>query len=194
MQTLEICKHNLCGFFNVVNQLQICDNEDFTLDSIYKERERFSLVTNLNILPSKVIWILCEIVRIAEDRSLIIRPGFANNEEIQGLEDYEVIIDDETNRKLVCADCADLQDLKLPFMAHKSSSGVIGIAYIQIKMLKAQLILMPLATILAAAMAKCCANSALTISIDGTAIIMLGRRPACCGAACACGAKDFGIC
>jgi Leucine-rich repeat (LRR) protein len=148
MQTLEICKHNLCGFFNVVNQLQICDNEDFTLDSVYKERERFSLVTNLNILPSKVIWILCEIVRIAEDGSLVIRPGFANNEEIQGLDDYEVIIDDETNRKLVCADCADLQDLKLPFMAHKSSSGVIGIAYIQIKMLKAQLMKDPLAMVL----------------------------------------------
>ena len=148
MQTLEICKHNLCGFFNVVNQLQICDNENFTLDSVYKERERFSLVTNLNILPSKVIWILCEIVRIAEDGSLVIRPGFANNEEIQGLDDYEVIIDDETNRKLVCADCADLQDLKLPFMAHKSSSGVIGIAYIQIKMLKAQLMKDPLAMVL----------------------------------------------
>jgi Leucine-rich repeat (LRR) protein len=148
MQTLEICKHNLCGFFNVVNQLQICDNEDFTLDSVYKERERFSLLKNLNILPSKVIWILCEIVRIAEDRSLVIRLGFANNEEIQGLEDYMVVIDDTTNRKLVCADCADLQDLKLPFMAHKSSSGVIGIAYIQIKMLKAQLMKDPLAMIL----------------------------------------------
>lgn len=38
METLEICKHNLCGFFNTANQLQICDNDDFTLDTIYKER------------------------------------------------------------------------------------------------------------------------------------------------------------
>jgi len=148
METLEICKHNLCGFFNTPNQLQICDNEDFTLDSVYKEIQRYSLVKNLNILPSKVIWILCEIVHISEDGSLVIRPGFANNEEIQGLEDYMVVIDDETNRKLVCADCADLQDLKLPLLAHKSSSGVIGIAYIQIKMLKAQLMKDPLAMIL----------------------------------------------
>jgi Leucine-rich repeat (LRR) protein len=147
MQTLEICKHNLCGFFNT-NQLQICDNEDFTLDSVYKEIQRYSLVTTLNILPSKVIWILCEIVRIAEDGSLVIRPGFANNEEIKGLDDYRVIIDDETNRKLVCADCADLQELKLPLLAHTSSSDVIGIAYIQIKMLKAQLMKDPLAMIL----------------------------------------------
>jgi hypothetical protein len=45
-------------------------------------------------------------------------------------------------------------------------------------MLNAQLILTPWATRLAAAIARCCANSALTISIDGTAIITLGDFPA----------------
>ena len=47
--------------------------------------------------------------------------------------------------------------------------------------LNAQLILIPLATMLAAAMARCCANSALTISIAGTAIITDGVLPwGCC--------------
>jgi hypothetical protein len=45
METLEICKHNLCGFFNTANQLQICDKHDFTLDTIYKEKS--SLLQNL---------------------------------------------------------------------------------------------------------------------------------------------------
>lgn len=148
METLEICKHNLCGFFNIVKQLEICDKDDFTLDTIYKEKQRFSILQKLNSLSSKVVWILCEIVSITKDESIVIRPGFANNEEIQGLEDYHIIIDNETNRKLVCTDCTDLQDLKLPFMAHKSSSGVIGIAYIQIKKLKAQLMKDPLAMII----------------------------------------------
>jgi hypothetical protein len=55
---------------------------------------------------------------------------------------------------------------------------------ITLPILKAQLILIPLATILAAAIAKCWANSALTISIAGTAIIIEGVLP--CGP-CACG-------
>ena len=148
METLEICKHNLCGIFNIVKQLEICDKDDFTLDTIYKEKQRFSILQKLNSLSAEVVWILCEIVSITKDESMLIRPGFANNEEIQDLEDYMVIIDDETNRKLVFADCKDLQDLKLPFMSHKSSSGVIGIAYIQIKMLKAQLMKDPLAMII----------------------------------------------
>lgn len=148
MGTLKICKHNLCGFFNIVKQLEITDKDDFTLDTIYKEKQKFSMLQKLNSLSTEVVWVLCEIVRIAEDESIVIRPGFANNEEIQGLEDYMVIIDDVTNRKLVYADCTDLQDLKLPFMSHKSSSGVIGIAYIQIKMLKAQLMKDPLAMVI----------------------------------------------
>ena len=44
-------------------------------------------------------------------------------------------------------------------------------------MLNAQLILMPLATRLAQAMARCCANSALTISIAGTAILDKSGKP-----------------
>jgi len=148
MEPLEVCKHNISGFFNIVKHLEISDKENFILDAIYKEKEKFSMLQKLNSLSSKVIWILCEIVRITEDESIVIRPGFANNGEIQGLENYMVIIDDVTNRKLVCVDCTALQDLKLPFMSHKSSSGVIGIAYIQIKMLKAQLSKDPLAMII----------------------------------------------
>jgi choline-glycine betaine transporter len=45
---------------------------------------------------------------------------------------------------------------------------------ITLPILNAQFIFIPFATKLADAIAKCCANSAFTISIDGTAIIMLG--------------------
>jgi hypothetical protein len=147
MTTVEISKHNICGFFNkdlsgyTISQLKICDRMDFRLEDepTYKEKERMSLIKKLDTLPSTVVWIVCEIVHMSEDRTIVIRPGLSNNEEIQGLKEDMTDIDYQTNRKIVYVNLADIKDLELPFMPRKSSSGVIGIAYIQIKMLRTAL-------------------------------------------------------
>jgi len=144
MTTLEIGEHNICGFFDeehIIKQLKICDCMNFTLeeDATYKEKERLALIKKLDTLPSTVVWILCEIVKISEDKTIVIRPGLSNNEEIEGLKKDMTVIEYETDRKIVYVNLADIKDLELPFMSRESSSGVIGVAYIQIKMLRTAL-------------------------------------------------------
>ena len=158
MTTLEIGKHNICGFFNkdstgyIIKQLKICDHMNFRLEEelTYKEKERLSLIQKLDTLPSTVVWIVCEIVNMLEDKTIVVRPGLSNNEEIEGLKKDMTVIEYETNRKIVYVNLADIKDLELPFMSRESSSGVIGIAYIQIKMLRTALMTeKPLGMILA---------------------------------------------
>ena len=144
MTTVEIGKHNICGFFDeehIIKQLKICDCMNFRLeeDATYKEKERLSLIQKLDTLPSTVVWIVCEIVNMLEDKTIVIRPGLSNNEEIEGLKKGMTVIEYETNRKIVYVNLADIKDLELPFMSRESSSGVIGVAYIQIKMLRTSL-------------------------------------------------------
>jgi len=139
------------GFFTKrsknIKNLYMCNDTQITLDT-YTHPDKFSLVQTLGSLPNNV-WIICEIIGISEEKRIIhVRVGLTDNQEIQGLEKNNYVVDDVTDRKIVYNNFKKLIELDGPTINSLSSTGVIGIAYISIKMLKAKLLENPLSMLL----------------------------------------------
>jgi hypothetical protein len=139
------------GFFTKrskdIKNLYMCNDTQITLDT-YTHPDKFSLVQTLGSLPNNV-WIICEIIGISEEkRTIHIRVGLTDNQEIQGLEKNNYVVDNVTDRKIVYNSFKKLIELDGPTINSLSSTGVIGIAYISIKMLKAKLLENPLSMLL----------------------------------------------
>ena len=147
----KIENYIMYGFFTerskTLKKLNICNDTQITLDT-YTDQNKFSLVRTLGNLPNNV-WIICEIISISEEKTTIqIRIGLTDNQEIQILKENSYVVDDVTDRKIVYDSFKKILELGGLVMDSVSSTGVIGIAYISIKMLKAKLLENPLSMLL----------------------------------------------
>lgn len=147
----KIENYIMYGFFTerskTLINLNLCNDTQITLDT-YNDPNKFSLVRTLGNLPNNV-WIICEIISISEEKTTIqIRIGLTDNQEIQILKENSYVVDDVTDRKIVYDSFKKILALGGLVMDSVSSTGVIGIAYISIKMLKAKLLENPLSMLL----------------------------------------------
>jgi len=148
---LDIENYIMYGFFiersKTLIHLDLSNDTLITIDT-YTDPNKFSLVRTLGNLPNNV-WIICEIISISEEkRTIKIRIGLTDNQEIQILKENSYIVDDVTDRKIVYDSFKKILELGGLVMDSVSSTGVIGIAYISIKMLKAKLLENPLSMLL----------------------------------------------
>jgi hypothetical protein len=149
MATSTNKNHFMYAFFtksDFIKELYIEHDTKFTLEPIYNVPDRLSLVMTLQRLP-KQRWIVCEIIRTLEDGNIVVQVGLTNNE-IQGLDTEQFVIDNETNRKIVHESLTNLLSLKSIFIRNDSSPRVIGIAYIPIEIITAKLIEKPLSMVI----------------------------------------------
>jgi hypothetical protein len=150
-EELDIENYIMYGFFTerskTLKNLNLSNDIQITLDT-YTDPNKFSLVRTLGNLPNNV-WIICEIISISEEKTTIqIRIGLTDNQEIQILKENSYIVDDVTDSKIVYDSFKKILELGALVMDSVSSTGVIGIAYISIKMLKAKLLENPLSMLL----------------------------------------------